>query len=113
MEWKTSSTKFREATPRVCQERLGTQPEAEADPIVPHQGPLLVQCYQADDQCQVCQPQRGREARTGRAGVVGGLVRRLMATERARILGRKTIDLGRYALEKRAQRWKESKEGFK
>lgn len=61
----------------------------------------------------VWQPQRRRETRMVRPGAVGGLVRRLMATERARILGRKAIDVGRYSLEKRTQRWKESRERFK
>ena len=74
--------------------------------------PLSTQGYEADEGRGTGyngQSQPKRETRTAGPGVVGGLVRYLMATERARILGRKAIDLGRYTLEKRAQRWRESK----
>ena len=59
------------------------------------------------------QPQHKRETETGRPASVAGLVRRLMAAERARLLGRKVMDLSRYALEKRTQRWRESRKPFK
>ncbi|NQT73923.1 MAG: hypothetical protein HQ553_14340 [Chloroflexi bacterium] len=61
---------------------------------------------QEDD---VWQPKSSKEIRMIRPSSVGGIVRQLMATERARILGRKGIDLGRYIQDKRTQRWRESR----
>jgi hypothetical protein len=89
--------------------------EAEPSPVSLYQVPLAARSHEGDE-ARVAgytwSPQRRRGTRMIRPGVIGGLVRRLMATERARILGRKTIDLGRYALEKRAQRWRESSKPF-
>jgi len=90
--------------------------EAEPSPISVYRVPLPAYSHEVDEGTQggyVCQPQRRRETRMVSPGAVGGLVRRLMATERARILGRKAIDVGRYTLEKRTQRWRESRKRFK
>lgn len=90
--------------------------QVEPSPIFLHQVPLPAQTHEADEvggAGYVGQPQRRREMKMVSPGAVGGLVRRLMATERARMLGGKAIDLGRYALEKRTQRWRESSKRFK
>lgn len=94
-------------------ERPQIQPEAEPYPIVLCPMPLLVPGQETDGGTgSLWQPQRRKEARMVRAGVVGGLVRHLMAIERARILGRKASDLSRYALEKRTERWRDSRKRF-
>lgn len=59
------------------------------------------------------QPQHRKETGTGSPASVAGLVRRLIAAERARLLGGKAVDLGRYALEKRTQHWRESRKPLK
>ena len=90
--------------------------QVEPSPIFLQEVPLLAHGQEGDEvggAGYVGQPQRRRETRMVRAGAVSGLVRRLMATERARMLGGKAIDLGRYALEKRTQRWRESRKRFK
>lgn len=97
-------------------ERTGNQPETEPGPISLRQVPVLAYGHAADEgrgAGYVWQPRHSRETRTGSPASVSGLVRRLMATERARILGREAIDLGRYTLEKRTQHWKESRKRFK
>ena len=91
--------------------------EAEPAPFSVYLVPLPAHNHEVDEGTRggyyVWQPQRRKEARMVSPGAVGGLVRRLMATERARILGRKAIDIGRYSLEKRTQRWRESRKRFK
>ena len=61
---------------------------------------------------------RGDEERRNMATTVAGRVnmagvcalsRRLMAIERARVLGRKPVDLGAYALEQASRRWAEER----
>jgi hypothetical protein len=52
-----------------------------------------------------CSPQRSKGGRRVSSASVSGLVRQLMAAERARILRKKTIDLGRYTLGKGTRRW--------
>lgn len=97
---------------RVHAEKPQIKREAEPSPISLQQVPLLAYSHEADEGRRagsLWQPQRKRETTTVRAGAVSGLVRRLMATERARILRREGIDLGQYALEKRAQGWRESR----
>jgi len=49
-----------------------------------------------------------RDKKVNMAGV-GSLSRRLMALERARVLGRKPPDLRAYALEQAAKRWAEER----
>lgn len=90
--------------------------EAEPTAISLQQVPLLAYSHQADEGREagyVWQPQQKRETRTGSPASVSGLVRRLMATERARILGGKAIDLGRHTLEKGTQRRRQSRKHFK
>lgn len=90
--------------------------EAEPTPTSVYRVLLPAPSHEVDEGTwggYVWQPQRRKATRMVSPGAVGGLVRRLMATERARILGRKAIDVGRYTLEKRAQRWKESRKLFK
>jgi len=90
--------------------------QVEPSPIFLHQVPLPAQTHEADEgraAGHIWQPQRRRETRMVSPGAVGGLVRRLMAAERARILGKKAIDLGRYTLEKRTEGWRESRKRFK
>jgi hypothetical protein len=90
--------------------------EAELAPISVYHVPLPAHRHEVGEETwggYAWQPQLRRETRVVSPGAVGGLVRRLMATERARILGGKVIDVGRYSLEKRTQRWRESKERFK
>ncbi len=90
--------------------------QVEPSPFFLDQVLLPDQTHEADEgraAGHVRQPQRRREMKMVSPGAVGGLVRRLMATERARMLGGKAIDLGRYALEKRTQRWRESRKLFK
>jgi len=97
-------------------ERSEVYPQAETSPISIQQVPLPPKEYeesQGEQAGNIQQPQHRRETRTVSPASVTGLVRRLMATERARILGRKTIDLGRYTLEKRTQRWREPRKPFK
>ncbi len=89
--------------------------EAEPAPFSVYRVPLPAHSHEVDEGTRggyVWQPQRRRETRMVSPGAVGGLVRRLMATERARILGGKAIDVGRYILEKRTQRWRESRKRF-
>jgi hypothetical protein len=97
-------------------EELHTQREAEPTPVSLYRVSLPLHARQAEEgrgAGYIGQPEQRRETRVIRPGAVGGLVRRLMATERARILGRKAIDLGRYSLEKRTQRWRELRKSFK
>jgi hypothetical protein len=97
-------------------EKRRVKREAEPSPIslyevpLPGYGPEVDERQEAD---YLWQSQRSRATRMVSPGAVGSLVRRLMATERARILGRGAIDIGRYALEKRSQRWKESRTPFR
>lgn len=74
---------------------------------------LGYEVYEGNGADYLSQPQHKRETETRRPASVAGLVRRLMAAERARLLGRKVVDLSRYALEKRTQRWRESRKPFK
>lgn len=90
--------------------------ETEPSPISLYEVPLPGHGSEADERQEaayVWQPRRRRETRMVSPGAVGGLVRRLMATERARVLRSEAIDVGRYALEKRNQRWKESRTPFR
>jgi len=90
--------------------------EAEPSPFSVYHVPLPANSHEAGEgtrEGDVRQPQLKRETRTVSPGAVGGLVRRLMATERARLLGGKAMGVGRYILEKRTQRWRESREPFK
>lgn len=89
----------------------GCEIRSDGEPILISFIPPDSQADRATGTSNVSRSQR-RETRTGSAGLVSGLVRRLMASERARILGRKG-DPGRYALEKRSQRWRESRKPFK
>lgn len=71
--------------------------------------------YEANEESRASyfqMPQRKRETRRVSTSAVNSLVRCLMATERARLLGRKAITLGQYTLEKRTQRWRESRKCF-
>jgi hypothetical protein len=53
---------------------------------------------------RTCSPQRSKEGRRVSSTSVSGLVRQLMAAERARILHTKAIDLGRHTLRKGTRR---------
>ena len=109
VEGVTTARRGRAEKPRI-------EREAELSPVSLYQVPLAARSHEGDEG-QVAgytwSPQRRRETRMVSPSAVSGLVRRLMATERARILGKKAIDVGRYALEKRAQRWRESRQRFK
>jgi len=82
-----------------------TQAEAEPSPILLYHVPLLGHGHEVGGAGYSGQPQRKRETRMVSPGAVSSLVRRLMAMERARILGRKAID--RYPFIKRTERWRE------
>ena len=84
-----------------------TQPEAEPSPISLYHVLLLGHGHEVGGAGYGGQPKRRKETRMVSPGAVSSLVRRLMATERARISGRKAIDIGRYTLEKRTQPWRE------
>jgi hypothetical protein len=86
--------------------------EAEPAPISLQQVPLLAHSQEGGEgrgAGYVWQPQQKRETRAERPASVSGLVRRLMAIERARILGGEAINLGRHTLEKRTWRWRQSR----
>jgi len=97
-------------------EKLQVRREAEPTPISVYRVPLPAHSHEVEATyggAYVWQPQRRRETRMVSPGGVGRLAQRLMATERARILGRKAIDVGRYSLEKRTQHWRQSRGYFK
>ena len=92
-------------------EELGIKCQAESIPVSIKS--VSLSALGSEAKGHLCQPRWRKETMTASPALVGGLVRRLMATERARILGGKAMDLGRYTLEKRTRRWKESRERLK
>jgi hypothetical protein len=90
------------------QARPEIQREVEPSPISLQQVPLPGHVHEGNKGIgagYIGQSQRSKERRGVSSASVSSLVRRLMATERARMLGRKAINPSRYTLEKRTRRW--------
>jgi len=120
VEWK----KEQEAKARKAeQERLGISRQMETYPFSLQQVSLQGNGHEppeneVDWKLYSSPPEKNEGKRTAttvtkRVNMAGvrALSRRLMAIERARMLGRKPVDLGAYALELEARRWAEESAG--